>query len=110
MMGVHVVGQGLKMIIFIFAGCGAKWHCMCVLGAFPLDLLFWYCGNCCTLDACDPAMNVTLQILLTVYDIDAVVMEVGYEAYKQVATYKGSFVIIEGHLYRLFSEGLKEVV
>ena len=45
----------------ICTGCGAKWHCTCVLGAFPLDLLFWYCRNCCKLNVCGPAMNVALK-------------------------------------------------
>ena len=61
---------------------------------FSLDLLFWYCGNCCTLDACDPAMHVAPLMFLAGYDVDAVVMEVGYETDKQVVPCISSFVII----------------
>ena len=103
-------GSGIEDNHSIGAGCGTKWHRTCVLGAFPLDLLFWYSGECCVLDSRDPAMNILLLMLLSGYDIDEVALEVGYEAYKQVAPYMSSFVIIEKPLYRHSGELLKEVV
>ena len=77
-------GSGFEDDDLICAGYGAKWHCTCILGAFPWELLFWYCRNYCALDAHDPAMNVALLMLIAGYDVDAVIMEVGYEIYNQV--------------------------
>ena len=55
-------------------------------------------------------MNIALLMLLAGYDIDAMITEAGYEVYKQVAHYMGSFVIIEKRLYRHSGELLKEVL
>ena len=52
-------------------------------------------------------MNVVLLMLLSGYDVDAMAMEVGYEAYRQVESYMGSFVIIEEHLSRHSGKILK---
>ena len=68
----------------------------------------WYCGTCCALDACDPAMNFDLLMLFSVYNIDTVITQVGYEVYKQVAPYMSSLVIIEEHLHRCSVVLLKE--
>ena len=75
-----------------------------------MDLLFWYCGNCNTLDARDPAMNIALLMLLAGYNVDVVVIEVGYKMYKQAIPYMSSLVILKERLYHHSGEIFKEVV
>ena len=95
----HAAGQGSEDDHLNCSSCGAKWHHICILGAFPLDLLFWYCGNCCALDTHDPAMNFALLMLPTNYDVDALIKETDYKVYKQVAPFMTLFIIIKGRLY-----------
>ena len=77
---------------------------MCVLEAFPLDLLFGYCGNYCALDSCDLAINLALLMLFARYNLDIAISEEGFEAYKQVVPYINSFVIIEEYLYTVLAQ------
>ena len=44
-------GGGLEDDFLCCSGCGSKWRRTCFLSTFPADDVFWYCGNCCTLDS-----------------------------------------------------------
>ena len=55
-------------------------------------------------------MNVALLLLFAGYNVNAVVTEAGYKAYKQVASCLGSFAIIEECLHRCYGDIMKEVV
>ena len=74
-------GGGLEDDFLCCAGCGNKWHRTCMLSIFPTDGVFWYCGNCCTLDSQDPAMNGALLMLVAGCTKDKVIERMGVEQY-----------------------------
>ena len=72
-------GGGLEDDHLCCAACGGKWHRTCVLSTFPTEGVFWYCGQCCALDARDPAMNGALLLLVAGHEADDVIEAMGVE-------------------------------
>ena len=72
-------GGGLENDFLCCAGCGSKCHRTCVLSTFPTDGVFWYCGNCCTLDSQDPVMKGALLMLVAGCMEDEVIRQMGVE-------------------------------
>ena len=71
--GCALCGGGLDDDFLCCTGCGSRWHRTFVLSTFPTDGVFWYCGNCCTLDSRNPAMNSALLMLVAGYMEDKVI-------------------------------------